>query len=71
MADETKLYKYLVDNTNRIELSNSELARPDPTIEKEITGIFTQARTHRNRLVNFYIWYTVLFTVFVFVLIAC
>ncbi|HSX30321.1 MAG TPA: hypothetical protein VLE99_00175 [Candidatus Saccharimonadales bacterium] len=71
MADETKLYKFLVDNLDEVKLSKSELPKPDATLEQEVADIFVQARKHRNRLIIFYVWYTIIFTVFVFVLIAC
>lgn len=69
MAAETDLYNYFVENLNKVRLSKKELAKPDSTLEEEVTKIFTQARTHRGRLVNFYIFYTSASTVFVFCLI--
>jgi hypothetical protein len=70
MADEKELYKQLTENFQSVELSINDLAKPDPTVESEVTGIYTQARVHRNRLVWFYIWYTVIFTLFVLALIT-
>lgn len=66
---ELKLYKYLIENQPQ-QLTKSELARPDPTIEQEVTQIFTQARAHRHDLVRFYIGYTIVFTLFVLGLIG-
>jgi hypothetical protein len=68
-VDETKLYKHLTDNLDSVRLSTREIAKPDPTIETEVTAIFTQARKHRSWLVYFYIIYTIIFTLFVFYII--
>ena len=68
-VNERDLYKQLTQNLSSVKLSVEGLSKPDPTVEDEITKIFTQARQHRNRLVHFYIWYTVLFTILVFILI--
>ena len=65
-VDETKLYKHLTDNLESVSLSVRQISKPDPTIEKEVTAIFTQARRHRSWLVYFYISYTITFTLFVF-----
>jgi len=69
-VDETKLYEQLTENLKSFKLTVKELAKPDPTVEEEVAKIYTQARTHRNRLVNFYIIYTIFFTIFVIGLIA-
>lgn len=69
-VDATELYKAVTADLHSFNLSKTELAKPDPTVEKEITGIYTQARGHRNKLVNFYIIYTIIFTLFVLLLIA-
>lgn len=61
----TDLYDYFLENLSSVKLSGHELEKPDPTIEHEVTKIYTQAHSHRNRLVNFYIWYTVIFSLFV------
>lgn len=62
-VDETQqLYDQLVKG---LQLSKKQLSEPDPTIESEVTKIYSQAREHRNRLVWFYISYTILFTLFV------
>lgn len=66
-AHETELYRQLIKG---FELSGKQIAKPDPTVETEITRIYTQAFDHRNRLVWFYIIYTVAFTLFVLVLIG-
>jgi hypothetical protein len=70
MAVETDLYKYFVNNLNKVQLSKKELAKPDSTLEEEVTKIFKQAHSHRGWLVNFYIGYTSASTIFVFVLIG-
>lgn len=62
---EKELYRHLLDNLSEAKLTKGELAKPDPTLEEEVTKIYTQARTHRNRLVLFYIWYTIIFSVLV------
>jgi hypothetical protein len=69
-VDERSLYKILTENTHSFKLSDRHIAEPDPTVEGEVTKIFTQARRHRNVLVYFYIIYTILFTVFVLAMIA-
>jgi len=51
-------------------VSGKKIEKPDSTVEKEITRIYTQAFDHRSWLVKFYIWYTVVFTLFVLGLIA-
>ena len=66
VIERDELYKQLTDNLGTVKLSISKLSKPDLTVEAEIANIFTQARQHRNRLVNFYILYTIGFTLFVF-----
>jgi len=68
--DENDLYSLLIKNIGSIKLSSDELSAPDPTVESEVTQIYTQARVHRNRLVWFYIGYTICFTLFVLALIT-
>lgn len=65
--DEIKLYDQLLKT---LELSGKQVAKPDPTVETEITRIYTQAFDHRKILVWFYIIYTVIFTLFVLGLIV-
>jgi hypothetical protein len=69
-VDETELYKQITENFQSVKLSIKDLSEPDPTVESEVTKIYTQARGHRNRLVWFYIWYTIIFTLFVLALIT-
>lgn len=68
--NENELYKLLIDNLGSVRLSSKELSKPDPTVESEVTQIYTQSRVHRNRLVWFYIGYTIGFTAFVMALLV-
>ncbi len=69
MADEQKLYKRLV-TSEVATVGQRELSTPDAKLDKEVADIFTQAKGHRNLLINFYICYTVVFTIFVLTLIG-
>lgn len=56
--------------TSQLDLvSEKDLATPNEALDKAYLKIYDQAHVHRNKLLGFYIWYTILFSLLVFILI--
>jgi len=64
-SEHTDFFRDLSDSKT-IEPKN---AKPKNGLDEEIAAIYTQAKNHREKLITFYIWYTIVLSAFIMAII--